>query len=435
MASKISKVSTQPSSSTQPNVSGSSDYNSHEENNQLVITTKRKTKSREEDDERRGFLCVKPGHHVNDYELIKNLGQGSYGTVWLTKHTEAETYTAMKISRSSEFLRRLARREITILEDLDSLPHPNIVKFLDSFIWEENRLEHVVMTFEVLGPDLKSVISNSGQKLHLEVVKSITRQLLEAISYMHNLNYVHVDIKASNVMLAISKNDIKNLASSQDMTCNRYDINVTRADARIVAKLADFGLAFNMDENLNSYPQSNCIFRAPEQILTTRVTTAVDMWSFGCLIHQIVAGSNLFACKKYNSIPDHNSRHFMLMDHLLGPIKQADFQEGFREKFANKFDENGNMTVPVIDEFLPTCYETAIQFGMTDEEAEEYSDFLVLFFKYNTAERITADAAIRHNFLRSNGDTPAVPHLSLEYPETDIGEESNKVIPLPGDKE
>uniref|UniRef100_A0A1I7TL59 non-specific serine/threonine protein kinase n=2 Tax=Caenorhabditis tropicalis TaxID=1561998 RepID=A0A1I7TL59_9PELO len=439
MASTNAKNSTQPFSSKQQDTHGISDSTFHEENNQMVIAIAERTKVREEQYSEGGFFRANPGHLINDYELLKYLSRGGYGTVWLAKRTQTDIYSAMKISKSSIGYEEYSKREIEILKKIQTpTSHPNIVKLLDSFYMEGDNVKHMVMVFEVLGPTLESVIFSSGQKIHLEVVKSITRQLLEAINYIHNLNLVHMDIKPANVMLAINENDIKHLASNQDLTCNRYSIDVTNPNAIIVAKLADFGLAFYTDEKLPSHPTSSCFFRAPEQFLTTKYDTALDMWSFGCLIHEMIAASNLFACKKYRSVPNHNSCHFMLMDHLFGPIKRADFQDGLRREFSQQFDRDGHMVVPYLNEFLPNFYKTAVHNGMKEEEAEEYSNFLHLFFKYNRAERITAGEALQHAFLLPNRvkrldkngqeETAAVPVLDLKNPETNNEEEFDRVF-------
>uniref|UniRef100_A0A1I7U276 non-specific serine/threonine protein kinase n=1 Tax=Caenorhabditis tropicalis TaxID=1561998 RepID=A0A1I7U276_9PELO len=106
--------STQPSSSREEDVPGTSESAIYEANTQLVITTKKKKKISEKEYQKRGFLRVESGHYINDYKMIKTLGRGTYGTVWLAKHTKSNTYAAMKISRSSEHLCDMAMREIDV---------------------------------------------------------------------------------------------------------------------------------------------------------------------------------------------------------------------------------------------------------------------------------------------------------------------------------
>uniref|UniRef100_A0A1I7TL48 Protein kinase domain-containing protein n=1 Tax=Caenorhabditis tropicalis TaxID=1561998 RepID=A0A1I7TL48_9PELO len=439
-----SKNSTQPHSSTKGDDPGTSNSTTQEDSSQLVIKMT-ETEVPAEEYARGGFLRLNPGHFINDYQLVKYLGRGAFGTVWLTKHSEAGTYAAMKISRSNRKYRDFAQREINCLEGINFQGgHPNIVKLMETFITGQNRINHVVMLFEVLGPNLESVIFDSGKKLSVEVVKRVSRQLLEAINFINNRKIVHMDIKSANVMLAISENDIKNLASSQDSTCSRYDIDLTKADARIVAKLADFGHVLYTYENMTDmHPESNCLFRAPEQFLTTEFDTSLDMWSFGCMLYEMVSGSFLFPCKEYTFIPEHDFIHFMLMAHRFGPIRLADFEDGLRPRFLENFNPDGNINVEVMDESLPTFFQMAQQKGWSDEDAEEYSSFLLLFFKYNRGERITAGDALHHDFIRSNGarrdvrgeDAPVVPPLSLNHPEAEIEEEFDRVAQNPDAEE
>uniref|UniRef100_A0A1I7U1Z4 Protein kinase domain-containing protein n=1 Tax=Caenorhabditis tropicalis TaxID=1561998 RepID=A0A1I7U1Z4_9PELO len=425
-------------SSTESSTDAPGTSNSIPESNQLVITMADKTKVPEEEYARGGFLRVNPGQFINHHQLVKYLGRGTFGTVWLTKHTESGTYAAMKISKSNITCPDAAGREIQFLENIDSRGgHPNIVKLMEKLVTHDIGIGHVAMVFEVLGPNLESVIFDSGRTFPVEVVKRVSRQLLEAISFVHNRDIIHMNIKSSNVMLAISENNIKNLVSNPDSSSNRYDIDLTKADARIVVKLADFGHALYSYENMpDRHLETNCLFRAPEQFLTTNYDTALDMWSFGCMLYEMVAGSLLFPCKQY--FLDHDRVHFMLMANRFGPITLADFEDGLRPEFLENFNDDGQMNVEDMGEPLPNFFEMAQQEGWSAEDANDFSTFMHLLFKYNRGERITADEALRHNFIRSNGvrqaeEAPAVPPLALDYPEAE--EVFDRVVPLPDDEE
>lgn len=128
------------------------------------------------------------------------------------------------------------------------------------------------MVFDFMETDLHAVIrAGILEEIHK---KYIIYQILKAIKYIHSGDLIHRDLKPSNILL----------------------------NSECLVKLADFGLARSVaiDENdgcdpiLTEYVATRW-YRAPEILLgSTKYTKAVDMWSIGCIIGEMVVGKAIF---------------------------------------------------------------------------------------------------------------------------------------------
>jgi len=142
-------------------------------------------------------------HPLEKYEIVKQLGVGSMGTVSMVRlrkrsshdelDEENQRYYAMKairVGRVSGHTAGELMNEIEIVRDLD---HPSIVRFFDVY-YEGNKKNFIIMEL-CSGGDLY----NRGPYSENEA-KAIARQLFGAVFYMHNRGYVHRDLKFSNIM-------------------------------------------------------------------------------------------------------------------------------------------------------------------------------------------------------------------------------------------
>lgn len=125
------------------------------------------------------------------------------------------------------------------------------------------------LVFEYMEHDLNGLID---KKVSLDVsqVKYIMQQLLEALDYLHSNNIMHRDIKGANVLIN-----------------NKGEV-----------KLADFGLARLLDTHLVPHYTNRVAtlwYRAPELLLgSNKYTTAIDMWSLGCVFFELLTLHPLF---------------------------------------------------------------------------------------------------------------------------------------------
>lgn len=148
--------------------------------------------------------------------------------------------------------------------------HENIIRLLNIIKAENNK--DLYLVFDYMETDLHAVIrANILQEIHKQFV---IYQLLKGLKYIHSGELIHRDLKPSNILL--------------NSECH--------------AKIADFGLArsvaFKEDEGsapvLTEYVATRW-YRAPEILLgSTKYTKAVDMWSVGCILGEMIIGKAIF---------------------------------------------------------------------------------------------------------------------------------------------
>lgn len=233
--------------------------------------------------------------HLRDFDVIKKIGQGTFGVVQKAKDKKTLEVVALKqlINHSAkEGFPITAMREITILKALD---HENVLK-ISGMIYEDVKPplgEDAVRQrgcFYTISPymslDLVGLLENPQTQLTEAIIKCIMLQLLKGVDYIHLQHYLHRDIKAANILI----------------------------NPHGVVKIADFGLARlyhgktpkrglgpgGGERNYTALVVTRW-YRAPELLLGERkYTTAVDMWGVGCVFGELfmkkpilVGGSDL----------------------------------------------------------------------------------------------------------------------------------------------
>ena len=148
---------------------------------------------------------IQKGDSIENYQKIKRIGKGSYGSVFKVIKKNTNLIRAMKVipknfqKDNDEIL-----REINILKNLD---HPNVMKIYEFL--EDDKNYYLIQEF-CDGGDLDTILN--GKKIYCEfLVKFIMYQVLLAINYLHSNNIVHQDIKKKNITIITLDEDKKNL--------------------------------------------------------------------------------------------------------------------------------------------------------------------------------------------------------------------------------
>nr|XP_046199071.1 SRSF protein kinase 1-like isoform X3 [Oncorhynchus gorbuscha] len=170
---------------------------------------------------RGGYHHVKIGDLFNGrYHVIRKLGWGHFSTVWLAWDIQGKRFVAMKVVKSAEHYTETALDEIKLLRsvrntDQNDPSREKVVQLLDDFKISGMNGSHVCMVFEVLGHHLlKWIIKSNYQGLPLPCVKSIIRQVLQGLDYLHSkCKIIHTDIKPENILLTVNEPYIRNMAA------------------------------------------------------------------------------------------------------------------------------------------------------------------------------------------------------------------------------
>jgi WD40 repeat protein/serine/threonine protein kinase len=221
------------------------------------------------------------GAQIGAYRLLRQLGQGGMGTVYLASRTgDYEKEVALKLT--STLLPRGAnasyfRRERQILAQLD---HPHIARLLDGGATTQG-VPYFVMEY-VDGAPLNEYCAS--RQLSVKERLTLFLKVCEAVSYAHQNLIVHRDLKPNNILVA------------QDGA----------------VKLLDFGIAkllrpeWDEGDNRQASLSANILtpdYASPEQLRGEPVTTATDVYSLGVVLYELLTGARPFRAKN-KSLPE-----------------------------------------------------------------------------------------------------------------------------------
>mmetsp|Transcript_69478 Transcript_69478/g.166536 ORF Transcript_69478/g.166536 Transcript_69478/m.166536 type:complete len:758 (-) Transcript_69478:110-2383(-) len=255
---------------------------------------------------------------VDNYGEWECVARGnSHSEVWRARHIATGTPVAIKVikvcaldGRMREVLEKECKHEVRMLQTLD---HPNLIKYHESFYDEENKF-HIVMELAPLG-QMAQNISNLGKgapRIEESVLWRWLYDIASALVYMHERRVLHRDVKPSNIFL-----------SDHDQV-----------------KIGDFGISKTMTEK-TQIARSHVgtpFYMSPEMIKGEGQTFASDIWSLGCVMYECAAGFHPFASGKidlyslgeaictarYPALPDHWSKDFRSLVEWILTVSPAD---------------------------------------------------------------------------------------------------------------
>lgn len=218
------------------------------------------------------YICRVGDKIVNpdgqSYEILERLGHGTFGQVLKCQSSSGSSHVALKIIKNKPAYFHQALVEVRILQMLnqeyDAHDEERIVRMLDYFVYRK----HLCISFEILSVNLYEVLKqNSFQGVSMALIRVLTEQLLKALRCLRQASVIHCDLKPENVLLS-----------------NMHHTKI---------KLIDFGSACFESHTVYPYIQSR-FYRSPEVLLGVPYTSAIDMWSLGCICAELFLGLPVF---------------------------------------------------------------------------------------------------------------------------------------------
>lgn len=305
---------------------------------------------------------TKGKYSLSDFSLIQTLGTGSFGRVHLVRSVHNGRYYAMKVFRKSHVVKA---KQIEHTNDerkiLALCRHPFITRMWGTF--QDCKSIFIIMDY-IEGGELFSLLRKS-KVFPNQVAKFYAAEVLLALEYLHSRGIVYRDLKPENILLSRSGH----------------------------IKLADFGFAKQVETvtyTLCGTPD----YIAPEIIAVQPYNKAVDWWSFGILIYEMLAGTTPFydpsPMKTYENItkcdvkfPQHfQNDAVQLLSGLITKdvtYRLGNLQNGIQDiKLHSWFNEviwdnliQGNIETPY-EPNIPPGVGDASQFERYPEERYDY---------------------------------------------------------------
>ncbi|KAE9610126.1 hypothetical protein Lal_00006352 [Lupinus albus] len=297
---------------------------------------------------------------ICEYEMIKKINEGTYGVVYKARDKKTGEVVAIKkvkmnISRDGFPLSAL--REMNILLSFD---HPSIVDVKEVAV---DDYDGTFMVMEYMEHDLKELMKAKKHPFSIGEIKSMMKQLIEGVKYIHDNWVIHRDLKTSNILL----NNEGHL------------------------KICDFGLSRQYGSPLKPYTPVvvTLWYRAPELLLGAKeYSTAIDMWSVGCIMAELISKEALFAGKTEVEQLDKIFRTLGSPDEKIWPgLSKLPGSKGkfIKQPFnmlKRKFRATSFIGLPVLSEL-----------GF---------DLLEKLLTYDPEKRITAEEALLHDWFHES---------------------------------
>ena len=286
---------------------------------------------------------------VEDLTLIKSVGKGSFGEVFLTSRKGTDQmYAVKKVSKSlvlQEKVKKYFNNEIYILKQVN---HPNIIKLYEI----KQTLNNFYLVFDLcngggLSNCLEKYMKQNKKPFTQEIAQSIIRQLVSGLQYLHNNKILHRDLKLDNVLLHFNSEEDKN------------NFNLLKAQVKII----DFGFARYLENDslaqsvlgspINMDPQILAKMRKIDNNQSFGYDQKADIWSLGTICYEMLIGVPPFDATSY-------------------------------EELVSKI-QKGNYKIP-----------------KNLKLSKEAISFINGMLKYNPEQRLSIDQLANHNFLIKN---------------------------------
>ncbi|XP_009324746.1 PREDICTED: serine/threonine-protein kinase MAK [Pygoscelis adeliae] len=285
---------------------------------------------------------------MNRYTVMKQLGDGTYGSVLMGKSNESGELVAIKRMKR-KFYSWDECMNLREVKSLKKLNHANVIKLKE--VIREN--DHLYFVFEYMKENLYQLMKDRHKLFPESVIRNMMYQILQGLAFIHKHGFFHRDMKPENLL------------------CIGPEL----------VKIADFGLA----RELRSQPPytdyvSTRWYRAPEVLLRSSIySSPIDMWAVGSIMAELYTLRPLFpGTSEVDEI-------FKICQ-VLGTPKKSDWPEGYHLASAMNFR---------FPQCVPISLKTLIP-NASNEAIQLMSDML----NWNPKKRPTASQALKYPYFQ-----------------------------------
>ncbi|KAM4605222.1 serine/threonine-protein kinase MAK-like [Polymixia lowei] len=317
---------------------------------------------------------------MNRYTTLKQLGDGTYGSVLMGKSNESGELVAIKRMKR-KFYSWDECMNLREVKSLKKLSHANVVKLKE--VIREN--DYLYFVFEYMKENLYQLMKEREEKMFSEKeIRNILFQVLSGLAFVHKHGYFHRDMKPENLL------------------CMGPEL----------VKIADFGLA----REIRSQPPytdyvSTRWYRAPEVLLKSNsYSSPIDIWAVGCIMAELYTLRPLFPG---NSEVD----EIFKICQVLGTLKKWDWPEGYNLAASMHFR-------------FPRCVPTSLR-SLVPNASGEAIALMTDMLQWDPDKRPTAVQALRYPYFHVGQILgPPPKYLEQQKAQAEAAESAAELKPL-----
>ncbi|KAJ5232547.1 protein kinase [Penicillium chermesinum] len=325
-------------------------------------------------------------------------------------------YVAIKVNANNYASQESAEKELHITEHITKAnpQHPGrnfVAVLLDSFRVASPSGTHICMVFDALCEPLWMLKHRfEGEKIPLDVLKPVSKLILEGLRYLHTeCHVIHTDLKSDNILLALRNPSILDSVAQDEMNnpsprkqLDGRDIYLSRNYWGLSPNelgrsvITDFGLAVRGDGPPNSHPIQPEGYRAPEVCLRADWSYSVDIWNLGVMIWDLFYGHGPFdIAPNARGSASADEAHLGQVISLLGPPPPDLLNQG--KEASRYFDAKGQFKFPELirkKDIVSMAKEIDNYDGIP-----QFVDFVSGMLRWRPEDRTTAEDLLSHPWL------------------------------------
>ncbi|EFW16013.1 protein kinase Yak1 [Coccidioides posadasii str. Silveira] len=360
------------------------------------------------------ILGSEEANHKNRYLILDVLGQGTFGQVVKCQNLKTQEVVAVKVVKNRTAYFNQSMMEVSVLDlinsKLDKNDDHHLLRLKDTFIHRQ----HLCLVFELLSVNLYELIKqNQFRGLSTTLVRVFAQQLLNGLALLNKARLIHCDLKPENILL-------KNLESP-------------------IIKIIDFGSACDERQTVYTYIQSR-FYRSPEVLLGLPYSSAIDMWSLGCIVVELFLGLPLFpGSSEYNQVSrivemlgmpptwmiemgkqageffEKTQDEFGRRSYRLKSLEQYSREHNTKEQPSKRYFQSNNLSEIIRNYAMPRKNMKQAEIDRELNNRVAFTDFVRGLLTINPLERWSPQQAKLHPFITQQKFTqPFVPPMNLK---------------------
>lgn len=346
------------------------------------------------------------------FRVVKMLGDGRLSTVYEALDTKSNTRCAVKVYRYGSDNKRYFSNELSICKELASKTADPDHKYVIAYIAASAHLSlsdaganiHPCIVYRLYGESLFDFMKSLDTGISMANVRKFSAQILRGLKFMHTNGIVHADIKTPNILLTVPLSEVT----------DESQLNVI---------IADIGMS-TVEDSLFEMRVGTQEYLSPEMIFGVGYDHTTDIWSFACVVYEMITGDYLFDIDEFepsdyisktksrgrkgtkdmssdDESDDKSEDYTMCRDHLIMiesiAGRMPDSMVEYGRKYYNKsgtLKGKPKIKRTSLKDTLLTKYS-----GISESDASSIDDFLMKCLKIDRRSRSSVSELLKHKFL------------------------------------